>query len=121
MHIKTDSLAPITQDEMIFIRTLANKEFKSTDLCENIRLKSKIYDICYKLRASSFEEVLRKVLFYKLFKIDLSDEYLEHVEAYSREKISTLCTLRNTTAYGATSAHRHTRLWKQASLPTACK
>lgn len=96
MHIKTDSLAPITQDEMIFIRTLADKEFKSTDLCENIRLKSKIYDICYKLRVSSFEEVLRKVLFYKLFKIDLSDEYLEHVEAYSREKISTLCTLRNT-------------------------
>lgn len=95
MHIKTDSLAPITQDEMIFIRTLADKEFKSTDLCENIRLKSKIYDICYKLRVSSFEEVLRKVLFYKLFKIDLSDEYLEHVEAYSREKISTLCTLRN--------------------------
>ena len=41
MHIKTDSLAPITQDEMIFIRTLADKEFKSTDLCENIRLKSK--------------------------------------------------------------------------------
>ena len=96
MRIKTDSLAPITQDEMIFIRTLADKEFKSTDLCENIRLKSKIYDICYKLRVSSFEEVLRKVLFYKLFEIDLSEDYKNHISAYTREKISTLCTLRNT-------------------------
>ena len=95
MHIKTDCLAPITYDEKIFIRTLADKEFKSTNLCENIRLKSKIYDICYKLRVSSFEEVLRKVLFYKLFEIDLSQEYRNYINTYSREKIFTLCAIRN--------------------------
>lgn len=50
MHIKTENIMPLSNDEVIFIKTLAQKEFKSTDLCENLRLKSKIYDICYKLR-----------------------------------------------------------------------
>ena len=36
-------------------------------------------------RGKQFEEVVRKVLFYNLFPLDIKDEYLEHI-AYTLDK-----------------------------------
>ena len=95
MHKADYNKISFDHKEIVLVNTLVSKEFKSVDFCENIKIKTKINELCYKFRVSSFEELVRIIIFYKLFDIDISDEYYEYIESYSREKISIQIYTRN--------------------------
>ena len=95
MHKADYNKISFDHKEIVLVNTLVSKEFKSVDFWENIKIKTKINELCYKFRVSSFEELVRIIIFYKLFDIDISDEYYEYIESYSREKISIQIYTRN--------------------------
>lgn len=57
--------------------------------CDSLRTKEKVRLLCEKFEVCSFEEVLRKAIFYNLINLELSENYAQHIENYSRKKIFT--------------------------------
>ena len=85
----------LSHNEIVFIKKLVEDEFKSNNPCESFNLKEKVFALCNKLNVTSFEEVVRKVLFYNLFPLDITDEYLAHIESYTRDNIAVRNCIRN--------------------------
>lgn len=89
MQLQTSDKYLLSQAEVIFIKRLAEEEFKSGSPCDSLKTKEKIRLLCQKFEVCSFEEVLRKVIFYNMISIELSENYTQHIENYSIEKIYT--------------------------------
>lgn len=85
----------LSHNEIVFIKKLVEDEFKSTNPCESFNLKEKVFALCNKLNVTSFEEVVRKVLFYNLFSLDITEEYLAHIESCTRDNIAVRNCIRN--------------------------
>ena len=85
----------LSHNEIVFIKKLVEDEFKSNNPCERFNLKEKVFALCNKLNVTSFEEVVRKVLFYNLFFLDITEEYLAHIESYARDNIAVRNCIRN--------------------------
>ncbi len=94
MQLQTSDKYLLSQAEVIFIKRLAEEEFKSGSPCDSLKTKEKIRLLCQKFEVCSFEEVLRKVIFYNMISIELSENYNQHIENYSIEKIYTRNTVR---------------------------
>ena len=86
----------LSPSEITFIKGLAEENFKSNELCNSFETKERLLLLYKKLKVTSFEEILRKLLFHNLIDLKLSDDYMYHIEKISREKISTQIIIRNT-------------------------
>lgn len=89
MQIKESEKSVLSHSEIIFIKRLAEEEFKTGCPCDSLRTKEKVRLLCEKFEVCSFEEVLRKAIFYNLINLELSENYKQHIENYSRKKIFT--------------------------------
>lgn len=85
MLIENENPITLSHAEIVLIKKLAQDEFKTSNPCGDLRLRTKIDDLCSKLDVTSIEEVIRKVLFYNLFELEISEDYVEHINKYSRE------------------------------------
>lgn len=94
MQTKNEIITTLTHSELTFIKELTKQNFKSEKSCNNLRIKEKIYAICKKLNVCSFEEVVRKIDFYKMIDLKLSEDYKIYINNYSREKFSLLSYIR---------------------------
>ena len=48
MHKADYNKISFDHKEIVLVNTLVSKEFKSVDFCENIKIKTKINELCYK-------------------------------------------------------------------------
>lgn len=99
MQIKESEKTVLSQSEIIFIKRLAEEEFKIGCPCDSLRTKEKVRLLCEKFEVCSFEEILRKAIFYNLINLELSKSYTQHIENYSREKIFTRNAVRTILLY----------------------
>ncbi len=95
MNTKNEDLITLSTSEIIFLKQLLDKEYKSNNSCNEFRTIEKVLKLCKKLNVSSYEEIIRIADFYKLFEFELSNKYREYIELYSREKISITIGLRH--------------------------
>lgn len=84
-----------TKTEIEFIQRLAEREFKTAPYYDTFRTQLKVHNICSKMNVCTMEEVIRKVIFYNLFEVNISDDYKKYINDTAREYISVTQIFRN--------------------------
>lgn len=84
-----------TKAETEYIQKLAEKEFRTAPYYDTFRTQLKVHNICAKMNVCTIEEVLRKVMFYNMFEVSVSDDYKKQIDDTAREYISATILFRN--------------------------
>lgn len=83
------------KSEIEFIQKLAEQGIHTQPYYDTFRTQLKIHKICEKLRVNSIEEIIRQVLFYKWFELNLTEDYKNYVMNRARDYITTAIIVRN--------------------------
>jgi hypothetical protein len=78
-----------------FIQKIAEQGFKTQTYYDTFRTELKVHNICTKLRVNSIEEVIRQVLFYGWFELNITEDYKDYVLKRARDYITTAQVVRN--------------------------
>lgn len=84
-----------TKTETEFIKKLAEQEFRTATYYDTFRTQLKVHNICKKMNVCTIEEVIRKVMFYNLFDVNVSEDYRREINDTAREYISITQIFRN--------------------------
>ena len=84
--VKTKSyVTKLSSNEIALIQKYASEGFITQARYNVFGRHKKIIELCKTMQVSSFEEIIRKVLFYNMFELNLDDNYLSHVKRTSEE------------------------------------
>ena len=83
------------KSEIEFIQKLAKQEVRTAPYYDTFRTQLKVHNICSKLNVCTIEEVLRKVMFYNMFDLTVTENYKRDIENTAREYISATQIFRN--------------------------
>lgn len=85
----------LTNNEIALIQKYASEGFYTQARYNIFGKHRKIIELCKKFRVCSFEEIIRKVLFFNMFDLNLNDNYLSHVQRTSEEYVNISRIIRN--------------------------
>ena len=83
------------KSEIAFIQKIAKEGFRTQTYYDTFRTELKIHNICTKLRVNSIEEVIRQVLFYGWFELNITEDYRNYVLNRARDYITTAQVVRS--------------------------
>jgi len=76
----------ISNKDLDFIASLIKNKYKPIDARYNYNAIKKLDKLAKIFQVSSYEEITRKALFYKLIDIKMSNEYLNYINNYSKNR-----------------------------------
>ena len=83
------------KSEIAFIQKIAEQGFRTQTYYDTFRTELKVHKICTKLCVNSIEEVIRQVLFYGWFDLNITEEYRNYIISRARDYITTTQVVRN--------------------------
>lgn len=83
------------KSEIAFIQKISKQGFKTQTYYDTFRTELKIHKICTKLHVNSIEEIIRQVLFYGWFELDITEDYRSYALNRARDYITITRVVRN--------------------------